>query len=472
MPDNTRRTKIVCTIGPKTSSPEAIHALAHAGMNVVRLNMSHGTHEWHQGIIDIVKAYNKEHGNTLALMLDTKGPEIRSGDVVKPLELQAGDTLTFTINKQPEYPENTVAILYDGFVDDVEVGDHILVDGGIMSLAVVKKTQTDIITEVLESGTLTSRRHLNIRGKSANLPTLTEKDWEDINFGIKNEMDYYALSFVNESGALISLRKYLDEHGVHGKIMSKIESTQALKNIEEIVEASDAVMVARGDLGSELPVEEVPIAQQMIVELCRKLGKPVIVATQLLESMMISPTPTRAEVTDIFTAVQQRSDAIMMSGETANGNYPLKALEVMDAVARRSESTQLSNKQIIVDLPQTVKGEMALGSAVIANNIEADALIVFSTSGSTANLVSQCRPNSPVFVFTSSDHVTREAALVWGANTFTLPFNEANPEETIQQAFEILKEHNLVMYGNRVVIISNILAQTESVHAIQVREVK
>jgi pyruvate kinase len=465
-----RKTKIVCTIGPKTCEYEQLKQLAIGGMNVVRLNMSHGTHEWHSAVIEKVKLLRTE-GFNLALMLDTKGPEIRSGDVALPLVLKAGDNLTFTIHKLTEYPENTVSINYDGFVNDVDVGDVILVDGGVMSLAVVHKTTEEIKTEVLEDGTLTSRRHLNIRGKSAKLPTLTEKDWEDIDFGITQEINYYALSFVNSAEPLITLRKYLESKNSPAKVLSKIESTDAMDHLEEIIEASDAVMVARGDLGAELPVEEVPGAQTRIVELSRAMGKPVIVATQLLESMMVSPTPTRAEVTDIYYAVKQRADAIMMSGETANGNYPFKALEVMSTVALKAESTILSDKRITAELPDTVKGEMALGASVIANNLDSDAIIVFSTTGETANYISQARPNSPVFVFTANDSITRELSLNWGITSYTLPFNETNPEETIHSALEMLKGHNHIFRGNSVVIVSNIIATGGNVHAVQVREV-
>jgi pyruvate kinase len=322
-----RRTKIVCTIGPKTATKEMLLELAKGGMNVVRLNMSHGTHEWHGSVVDLAHEINRETEYNLSVMIDTKGPEIRSGDLKKPLEIKVGDQITFTIKKSPEYPEYTTEINYDGFIDDVEVGDVILVDSGMINLEIIEKTKEDVICKSLDNGILTSRRHLNIRGKSANLPPITDKDWADIDFGISKNVDYFALSFVNDAPVVEELRAYIKGKGSAIQIIAKIESTDAVKNMHAIVAASDAVMIARGDLGAELPVEEVPLVQTDIVNYCRKLNKPVITATQLLESMMVNPTPTRAEVTDIFYAVKLRTDAIMMSGETANGNHPLKALD-------------------------------------------------------------------------------------------------------------------------------------------------
>jgi pyruvate kinase len=473
MSHNPRNTKIVCTIGPKTATKEMLLALAHGGMNIARLNFSHGTHEWHGSIIDLVHQINAENDLHIGVMLDTKGPEIRSGDIAKPIALKKGDTLTFTITKQIDYPQNTVAVNYDGFVDDVAVGDIILVDSGIMHLHIIEKTDTDIICEVLEEGTLTSRRHLNIRGKSANLPALTEKDWEDIDFGIEKNVDFFALSFVNDAPVVTKLRQYLEEKGSHAHIMSKIESVDGVKNIEAIVAVSDAIMVARGDLGAELPVEDVPMVETDIVALCRETGTPVVVATQLLESMMVNPTPTRAEVTDMFYAVSLQTDAIMMSGETANGNYPLKALETMQIVALKTESTQKLDKTVSVEADSTdVKFEITVGAAVIANNIEAQGLVIFSKTGQTATLMSQCRPNAPQYVFVPTHEHARRASVLWGVRPRVLEFDESNPESSIHAAIDMLKKEGACMFGDKLVVVSHLLAGNESVHGVQVREVK
>lgn len=467
-----RRTKIVCTIGPKTATKEMLLELAKGGMNVVRLNMSHGTHEWHGGVVDLVHEINKETEYNLSVMIDTKGPEIRSGDLKKPLEINVGDEVTFTIRKEPELPEYTTEINYDGFIDDVEIGDVVLVDSGMINLEIIKKTDTDVICKSLDNGILTSRRHLNIRGKSANLPPITEKDWADIDFGIAKGVDYFALSFVNDAPVVEELRSYIKEKGSNIQIISKIESTDAVKNMYAVVDASDAVMIARGDLGAELPVEEVPLVQTDIVNYCRKQNKPVIVATQLLESMMVNPTPTRAEVTDIFYAIKLRTDAIMMSGETANGNHPLKALDVMDTVAKRTERTFFDHKNIIIESSTNPKNEMALGACVIANNIEAKGILAFSETGETARLIAQCRPNSPIYGFAANDNVKRLLTLSWGVDAYTLPFNDKNPEEVVQNAIQSLTEKSLLAVGDKVVVVSNILSGKELVHAVQVREVK
>jgi pyruvate kinase len=467
----TRHTKIICTIGPLTSTPENLQLLAEGGMNIARLNMSHGTHEWHGEIIDRVKALNDSGKYSIGIMVDTKGPEIRSGDLKQPLEVKMGDVVTFTIDRQPDKDKYTIDISYDGFVSDVEVGDIILVDSGIINLKVKSKTETEVITEVLDDGTITSRRHLNIKGKSANLPAITDKDWADIDFAIAKDADFIALSFANSGEVVTELKQYLISRESSIQVVSKVESTDAVKNLDDIVRASDAIMVARGDLGAELPIEDVPIIQNKIVKLSRKLGKPVIVATQLLESMMQSPTPTRAEVTDIFNAVNQRTDAIMMSGETANGKYPHKALEVMSRVAKRAEQTFKEDKKILMENSENPKNEIALGASIIANNIDAKAIIVFTKRGITAGLVSQCRPNSPIFSFTDSAQISRQLSISWGVRSFMMELPE-NPEVTVEKAIEFLKEIGRLKAGDTAVVVSDIIVGKEFVDTVQIRVVK
>jgi len=464
-----RRTKIICTIGPKTSTYEALEALAQGGMNVARLNFSHGTYEWHGDVMDKVKQLNATGKYSIALMLDTKGPEIRTGDLAQPMALSKGDTVTLTIRNEAQHPANTTSINYDQFINDVEVGDQLLIDSGLINLKIVSKTSTDVITEVLDGGSMSSRRHVNILGKSANLPAITEKDWEDINFGISKGIDFIALSFVNGAEVVNKLKAHLESKNSSIAIVSKIESVDAVTYLDEIIEASDAIMIARGDLGAELPVEEVPLIQRRIIYLCRKAGKPVIVATQLLESMMVNPTPTRAEVTDIYYAVNARADAIMMSGETANGNYPFKALETMDKIAKRTETKFLENTEIKVEFSNIPKNEIALGSCVIANNVNAKVMIVFTKTGQTLSLVSQCRPNSPIHAFTYSESLKKQLNLYWGTKSH-LVTNYHNPEQNIQEAVAILKESGDVVPGDVAIIVSDILVdEANYVHTIQVR---
>jgi pyruvate kinase len=466
-----RKTKMVCTIGPKTCDYDSLLKLAKGGMNVVRLNMSHGTHEWHQATIDAIKKIRADHGYNLALMIDTKGPEVRTSDIAHPVELKTGDHLTITIERMAEYPANTIGISYDDFVIDVDVGDQILIDSGLMTLQVVSKTDTSVILESLDDGSIGSRRHVNIRGKSANLPAITEKDWQDIEFGIKNGVEFFALSFVNDAETVQELREYIKKHNGTTKIVSKIESTNAIHNLEAIVQASDGIMVARGDLGAELPYEEIPVIQERIVKLSRHYHKPVIVATQLLESMMVNPTPTRAEVTDIHTAVLQGADATMMSGETANGNHPYKAQQVMHNVVIATEKQMVREPVYNIEMSNSVGAEMSLGAVVVANNINADAMIVFSETGKTATYVSESRPDAATFVFTGSDEVTRQLALTWGVEAQTLRFNEEDPEQTIQEALRKLRESGDLFGGQQVVIVSHLRTPEGNVHGVQVRKV-
>ena len=471
------KTKIVCTIGPKTNSYETLQKLAHEGMNIARLNMSHGTHEWHQDVIQKIEKINSENQYFVATVLDTKGPEIRSGDLESPLELTKSEKLIISTNNDTNNPANikTVGINYPGFINDVEIGDTILIEGGVINLKVLDKKPSQIITEVLDDGTLTSRRHLNIRGKSANLPTLTDKDWIDIDFGIRNNMDYIAVSFVNEANTIFQLRKYLEEKGSKIKIISKIESSKAVDNLEEIIEASDAIMVARGDLGSELPVEEVPLIQENIIKLALKYQKPVIVATQMIESMIDHPTPTRAEVTDIFNAVKQDADAIMMSGETANGNYPLKALNVMKTVATKAETHRSQHQEEDVYNKKVqehdINVELAHGVSRIADNIRAKCIIVFSHTGYYANLISHFRPQSPIFIFGNDETIVRQLSLNWGTQALKINFDE-NPENTVQEALKTLKNIGEVQFGDQVVILSDVMTRDGEINSIQIREIK
>ncbi|XP_040989566.1 pyruvate kinase isozyme G, chloroplastic isoform X5 [Juglans microcarpa x Juglans regia] len=318
-----RKTKIVCTIGPSTSTREMIWKLAETGMNVARLNMSHGDHASHQKTIDLVKEYNAQfEDKVIGIMLDTKGPEVRSGDVPQPIMLKEGQEFNFTI-KRGVTTDDTVSVNYDDFVRDVEVGDILLVDGGMMSLAVKSKTEDLVKCVVVDGGELKSRRHLNVRGKSANLPSITDKDWEDIKFGVDNQVDFYAVSFVKDARVVNELKDYLKSCNADIHVVVKIESADSIPNLHSILSASDGAMVARGDLGAELPIEEVPLLQEDIIQRCHSMRKPVIVATNMLESMINHPTPTRAEVSDIAIAVREGADAIMLSGETAHGKHAL-----------------------------------------------------------------------------------------------------------------------------------------------------
>ncbi len=463
-----RKTKIVCTIGPRTESYEMLKALALAGMNIARLNMSHGDHGWHGQVINHLKRLNRKEEQAVAILLDTKGPEIRTGDVSPDIKLKNGDALTFTIRRMAVLEPYCVEVSYDGFIDDVAAGDIILVDGGMIRLRVISKTNCDILCRSLDDGLLGSRRHLNIRGKSADLPSLTEKDWRDIEFGVEQGVDFIALSFVKTAVAIVELQQYLRDRKARIDVIAKIESAEAIPHLAEIIEVADGVMIARGDLGAELPFEEVPHLQEEIALRCRQAGKAVIVATHMLESMIINPTPTRAEVTDITQAVLQEVDCTMLSGETATGKYPIKAIEVMDAVARRTEQRLKLDPKVRVEASNIAKHEIARSAAILNNNLQAKAILVFTRRGLMAVLVSGCRPNEPIYAFTNTSHVRRRLAIHWGVQAFIVKFSKA-PETTISRAIALLSAKDIVSAGDRVIVVSDILAGGQFVETVQVR---
>ncbi|KAK6947453.1 Pyruvate kinase, C-terminal [Dillenia turbinata] len=474
-PGARRKTKIVCTIGPSSSSREMIWKLAEAGMNVARLNMSHGDHASHQKTIDLVKEYNAQFDDkVIAIMLDTKGPEVRSGDVPQPILLKEGQEFNFTI-KRGVSTEDTVSVNYDDFVNDVEVGDILLVDGGMMSLAVKSKTKDLVKCGVVDGGELKSRRHLNVRGKSATLPSITDKDWEDIKFGVDNKVDFYAVSFVKDAQVVHELKDYLKSCNADIHVIVKIESADSIPNLHSILTASDGAMVARGDLGAELPIEDVPLLQEDIIRRCNSMQKPVIVATNMLESMINHPTPTRAEVSDIAIAVREGADAVMLSGETAHGKYPLKAVKVMHTVALRTESSlPFSNAPLgLSNAPTSHMGEMfAFHSTTMANTLKTP-IIVFTRTGSMAILLSHYRPTSTIFAFTNEERVKQRLSLYQGVMPIYMQFSD-DSEETFSRALNLLVTKGLVREGEHVTLVQSgaqPIWRQESTHHIQVRKV-
>lgn len=470
-----RKTKIVCTIGPSTDTREMIWKLAEAGMNVARLNMSHGDHKSHQKTVDLVKEYNAQfEDKVIAIMLDTKGPEVRSGDVPQPILLKEGQEFNFTINRGV-CTEDTVSVNYDDFVTDVEAGDMLLVDGGMMSLVVKSKTADTVKCEVVDGGELKSRRHLNVRGKSATLPSITEKDWEDIKFGVDNKIDFYAVSFVKDAQVIHELKDYLKKNNADIHVVPKIESADSIPNLQSIIAASDGAMVARGDLGAELPIEEVPLLQEEIIRRCHSMQKPVIVATNMLESMIDHPTPTRAEVSDIAIAVREGADAIMLSGETAHGRYPLKAVKVMHTVALKTESALPTSSIPPNSIAQkSHMSEMfAFHATTMANTLETP-IIVFTRTGSMAVQLSHYRPSATIFAFTNEETVKQRLILYHGVHPIYMKFSD-DAEETFSRALNLLMEKQLIEEGGHVTLVQSGMQpiwRRESTHHIQVRKVQ
>ncbi|XXG89933.1 hypothetical protein AAC387_Pa12g1818 [Persea americana] len=454
---------------------QGIQQLAEAGMNVARLNMSHGDHASHQKVIDLVKEYNAQSkDNVIAIMLDTKGPEVRSGDLPQPVTLTSGQEFTFTIRRGVG-TETCVSVNYDDFVNDVEVGDMLLVDGGMMSLIVKSKTEDSVNCEVVDGGELKSRRHLNVRGKSATLPSITEKDWDDIKFGVDNKVDYYAVSFVKDAKVVHELKDYLQSCGADIHVTVKIESADSIPNLYSIISASDGAMVARGDLGAELPIEEVPLLQEEIIRMCRSMRKVVIVATNMLESMIVHPTPTRAEVSDIAIAVREGADAVMLSGETAHGKFPLKAVKVMHTVALRTEATMVGGDKPS-NLGRAFKNDMSemfAFHATMMSNTLSTSIVVFTRSGFMAILLSHYRPSGTIFAFTDDERVRQRLALYQGICPIQMQFSD-DAEDTFAKALSYLQNQGMVKEGEEIALVQSgrkPIWRSQSTHNIQVRKV-
>lgn len=465
-----RRTKIICTLGPATESPEQLKALILAGANIFRLNMSHAPHDWVRQVVRDIRKVAAELDKNVGILMDTQGPAVRTGDLPTKLDLKVGDILEFTVRGQKSEEDYSVDVNYDDLIDDISVGDTVLVDNGVIHLKVLSKLNHRIRCEVLTPGKLGSRRHINLPGVKVNLPPLTEKDLADIEVGVAVGVDFVALSFCREASDILALKKVLQEHGSTATTVAKIEDQHAVKFITEIIEAADAIMVARGDLGVECPLEELPIIQRRIVKKCIRLGKPVIVATHMLESMIENPLPTRAEITDIANAVFEQADAIMLSGETTVGKYPIKCVEIFDRVSRRIEASGGAGYAELAILDDIRQKTMA--SAVkLANSIENSKILVFTRRGYMADHASHLRPlQAPIFAFSPNEEVVRRLTLNRAVEAFRMQFS-TKPEHTVAEAELFLKNHGYVEAGNELIILSDVVAGEERFDSIQLRRV-
>ena len=406
-----RKTKIVCTLGPATEKTEVLRQLIRKGSDVFRLNMSHATHDWVREIVPRVRMLAQKAGRSIAVLLDTQGPAIRTGDLKTALHLNPDDILEFTVRGGKSKEKYSVGVNYQGFVADVTVGDTILVDNGLIKLLVLNKGKNRVRCKVLTHGILGSRRHINLPGVRVNLPSLTAKDLDDISFGVEMRADFIGLSFVREKDDIDQLRKLLSRKKSKAQIVAKIEDQLAVRSIDKLIESADVIMVARGDLGIECPMEDLPIIQRRIVKNCLRLGKPVIVATQLLESMITNPLPTRAEITDVANAVFEETDALMLSGETTIGRYPVECVEILRRVAVRIERSGGAGYAENAHL-ENVRQKMVASAVALANSLHNSKLVVFTLHGRMARYASNLRPQrSPIFAFTPSEEVYRQLAL-------------------------------------------------------------
>jgi pyruvate kinase len=466
-----RKTKIVATLGPATDSAEMLAKLLKAGVNVFRLNMSHAPHDWVRRVVKDIRAESAAANCHAAILMDTQGPAIRTGELPVPLDLQPGQKFTLTVRGEKSEEERSVDVNYAEFVNDINVGDVVLVDNGAIEMKVLAKSGNKVECEVLTEGKLGSRRHINLPGVKVSLPALTAKDISDARLGLELEVDFIALSFVREARDLLQLRELFKDFKKHPQVVAKIEDQQAVANLEHIVREADAVMVARGDLGIEIPYEELPIVQRRIVKTCLRQGKPVIVATHMLESMIESPSPTRAEVTDVANAVYEQADAIMLSGETTVGKHPLRCIEVFDRISRRIERSGGANFFENAELA-TPRQKLVKSAVVMANELRAEAILVFTRHGHMARHTGWLRPRySPVYAMCAFDDIARGLALSWGVTPFVIPFDMINPQNTVEAGLNSLVEQGRIHKGQTVVIIGSILIGEQIVDAVQMRVV-
>ena len=463
-----RKTKIICTLGPATEKTETLRELLREGADVFRLNMSHAKHDWVREIVPRVRQIAAEIPRPVAILLDTQGPAIRTGELKSNLELKPGDILEFTVRGAKSEEKYSVDVNYEGLVNDISVGDVMLVDNGVMRLLVLEKKRQRIRCKVLTPGVLGSRRHINLPGVRVNLPPLTQKDREDIELGVELKVDFVALSFARKKSDLQELRRVLKKAKSTARIVAKIEDQSAVRQIGEMIETADVVMIARGDLGIECPMEELPIIQRKIVKRCLRIGKPVIVATHMLESMIENPVPTRAEITDVANAVFEQADAIMLSGETSVGRYPVECVKVFDRVARRTERSGgagYAAEAVLEDMRQKI-----VASAVfLANSLPRAKLVIFTHHGTMARYVSNLRPeNAPIFAFTSSEVVFRQIVICWGTHPIMIDL-DADPKVTIEAAIKYLCHERLAEPGDNLIVLSDMVAGGDKVDCVQLR---
>ncbi|MFB5663583.1 pyruvate kinase [Alteribacillus sp. HJP-4] len=454
-----RKTKIVCTIGPASESNEMLENLMHAGMNVARLNFSHGDFAEHKARIDTIRETSKRLDKNVAILLDTKGPEIRTHSMKDgALQLEKGQELIVS-GEEVEGTTEKISVTYPNLADDMAPGKKILLDDGLIELEVLKVMGRDLRTKVLNNGELKNKKGVNLPNVSVNLPGITEKDAADIKFGIQQEVDFIAASFVRRASDVLEIRELLEKHNAGDiQIIPKIENQEGIDNIDEILEVSDGLMVARGDLGVEIPPEEVPLVQKNLIKKCNTLAKPVITATQMLDSMQRNPRPTRAEASDVANAIFDGTDAIMLSGETAAGDYPEESVKTMSNIALKAE-TALKYEDILSqrtkESRRSITNSISQSVSHTAYNLNAAAILSATESGHTAKIVSKYRPESPIIAVTSNEKVFRRLALVWGV-TPMLGVAAASTDEMLDSTVRESLKTDFVKHGDLVVITAGV----------------
>lgn len=465
-----RRTKVIATLGPATDSQEVIGSLVRAGVDVFRLNMTHAHEKWVRKVVPMIRNASKEADRPVAVLVDLQGPSIRTGDLAEPLKLTEGEQVELTSGTLEAGSEPSIFVNYSGLADDLSVGDPVLVDNGVIQLKVIAKEGGRVRCEVLSPGIIASRRHINLPGVHVRLPGLTEADRKYARLAAAVGADFVALSFVREADHIGQLRDLLKAEGSMAQVIAKIEDQEAMRHLDEIIVASDAVMVARGDLGIEVHVEELPLIQRRIVRKCIKFGRRVIVATHMLESMIKNPIPTRAEVSDVANAVYEQADALMLSGETSVGSHPEKCIEILNRIAARNEAGGAgfaNNADIKSHKQKTVRAAVAL-----ADSIPGCMIVVFTKRGIMADYVANLRPEgAAVYAFTGDPQVIRHLCLSRGVSAFTSRVS-GDPEEVVVSAFDELKGRGLVNAGDSAVVLSDVLGEEFTQDSIHLRKIE
>lgn len=454
-----RKTKIICTLGPATDQPGVLKQVAEAGMDVARFNFSHGSYEEHGARFESLCKVREEIGRPIAALLDTKGPEIRLRDFANGKEyLEKGQTFTLT-TRELAGTKDIVSISYTGLPKDVEVGSRILIDDGLIEMIVEEKTETDIVCKVLNEGPVSNKKGVNVPDTRLSMPYLSEKDKEDLIFACKTGYDFVAASFVRTAADVFEVRKVLSENNGNAiRIISKIENKEGVDNLDEIIEASDGIMIARGDMGVEIPGEEVPVIQKLIIKKMYQAGKQVITATQMLDSMMKNPRPTRAEISDVANAVYDGTGAIMLSGETAAGKYPVEAVTMMAKIAERTEKEVDYKKRFRVMQSRehaTVREAISHATVMTAHDLNSEAIVSVTMSGSTARRVSKYRPNSPILGCSMNEQVLRQLNLAWGVTPIKIEQKE-DTFELFNHAIDVAKKAGHLKDGDIAVITAGL----------------
>ncbi len=445
------KTKIVCTIGPSSNSPEIIKALIEEGMSIARLNFSHGSHQDHGQMIERIRSAAAEAGRPIAILQDLCGPKIRVGEIPHPgIQLSTGEMIVLTTEKDPA-GEDRIPVSYSGLPSQVKVGDRILLADGIMDLTVERTGESEIVCKVITGGVLTSFKGINLPTSSLDIPAMTEKDRRDLLFGLDKGVDYIALSFVRTAADIHEIKKLVHRQNKQTPVIAKIEKHEALDYIDAIIAAADGIMVARGDLGVEIPLEKVPNIQKELVRKANRLGKPVVIATQMLRSMVDAPRPTRAEAADVANAVLDGADAVMLSEETASGEHPVGAVRYMARIAASAEEKYPHQKYLEVLQRKGTAESVAYAAAILSKNLSASAVVATTRSGSTATHISRFRPQQPVIALSPDEMAVRKLALYWGVMPFFLPIIE-DTDEMVEQAALAAMEKGHVHKGDRIVI--------------------